>query len=75
MDLLLSITNSLMDRCQQFRLVGTHYLRDLLAILEYEEGRHGADGEFLCYVGDFVDVDFDEVYRGEFFGVSGEREG
>ncbi|KAK0112738.1 hypothetical protein ONS95_014473 [Cadophora gregata] len=48
--------------------VGAYNLLDLLAVLEDEEGGHGADTEFLGYVWDFVDVELGEVDVGEFVG-------
>jgi hypothetical protein len=41
--------------------VRTDDLADLLAVLEQEEGGHGADAEFLRNVGDLVDVDLVEA--------------
>jgi hypothetical protein len=36
-------------------------LADLLAVLEEDEGGHGADAELLCNVGDLVDVELVEA--------------
>lgn len=49
------------DGLGQGRRVGTDDLVGLLAVLEDEEGGHGADAELLAEVGDLVDVDLDEV--------------
>jgi hypothetical protein len=39
-------------------------LADLLAVLEEDESRHGADTEFLRNIGDFVDVELVEARLG-----------
>lgn len=44
--------------------VGANDLGDLLAVLEEEEGGHGADAEFLCDVGDLVNVELEEARVG-----------
>ena len=44
--------------------VGTDDLSDLLAILEEHERRHGADGEFLCDLRDFVHIELVEACVG-----------
>jgi len=41
--------------------VRTNNLSTLLAVLEKDECRHGADSEFLCNVGDLVDVELEET--------------
>jgi hypothetical protein len=55
---------SLNSRLQRLR-VRTHDLIQLLSVLEDEECGHGADTEFLRYVGDLVYVELDEVCAGE----------
>jgi hypothetical protein len=47
------------DSLQSFG-VGPNDLLDLLAVLEEEEGGHGADAEALGDVGEFVDIEFIE---------------
>jgi hypothetical protein len=44
--------------------VGADDLGDLLAVLEEQEGGHGADAEFLCDVGDLVHVELEEARVG-----------
>jgi hypothetical protein len=51
--------------------VGAHNLSNLVAALEKQEGRHGADAEFLCNFRDFVDVDLEEACRGVLVGEPG----
>ena len=51
--------------------VGAHNLSNLVAALEKQEGRHGADAEFLCNFWDFVDVDLEEACRGVLVGEPG----
>jgi hypothetical protein len=41
--------------------VCAHNLTDLLAVLEEDECRHGADTELLCNVGDLIDVELVEA--------------
>lgn len=41
--------------------VGTDDLADLLAVLEQDEGGHGADAEFLGDLGDLVDIELVEA--------------
>jgi len=41
--------------------VRTNNLSTLLAILEEDECRHGADSELLCNIGDLVDVELEEA--------------
>ena len=48
-----------------------HDFGDFLAIFEEDKGWHGADAEFLGYIGDFVDIDFEEADIGIFFGETG----
>lgn len=53
--------------------VGTDDLADLLAVLEQDEGGHGADAEFLGDLGDLVDIELVEAgvgvrVREPFFG-------
>lgn len=45
--------------------VGAYHLLDLLAVLEEDEGGHGTDAEFLCDIGNFVDVELVEARIGE----------
>jgi hypothetical protein len=54
------------NRGLQRRRISTHNLPDLHAVLEDEEGGHGADAELLRDIGDFVDVELDEVDGGVF---------
>jgi hypothetical protein len=56
----------LLNRRLQRRRVRTHDLTDLLAVLEDQEGGHGANAELLRDIGDFVDVELDEVHVGVF---------
>lgn len=44
--------------------VGANDLGDPLAVLEEDEGRHGADGELLGDLGDFVNVELVEARVG-----------
>jgi hypothetical protein len=58
--------------------VGTDDLGNLVAVLEEEEGGHGANAEFLSNIGDLIDVELVEagvgVCAGEPAGViSGDR--
>lgn len=57
----------LLNSRQQRLRVRAHNLADLLAVLEHDEGGHGADVELLRYIGYFVDVDLDEMCAGVFF--------
>jgi len=41
--------------------VGADDLLGLLALLEEEEGGHGADAKLLAHVGDLIDVNLDKV--------------
>ena len=41
--------------------VSTNDLTNLLAVLEQQKGRHGADAEFLGHFWDFVDVELVEA--------------
>ena len=50
----------LLDRGLERPLVGADNLADLLAVLEEQKGRHGADAELLRDVADLVDVDLVE---------------
>jgi hypothetical protein len=47
--------------------VCAHNLTNLLAVLEEDEGGHGADAELLCNVGDLVDVELVEAGFGVLF--------
>lgn len=58
--------NSILDSGQKRLWVRTDNLTSFLAILEDQESGHSADTEFLGDVGDFVDVELDEVCAGEF---------
>ena len=49
-------------------LVCTNHLGDFLAILEDQEGGHGAYTKFLGDIGHFVDIEFVEFDVGEFVG-------
>lgn len=51
--------------------VGTDDLGDLVTVLEEKEGRHGADAEFLCNIGDLVDVELEEARVGVCAGEPG----
>jgi hypothetical protein len=55
-----------LDSSQERLGVCAHDLSDLLAVLEQEERRHGADAEVLGDVGDFVDVELVEARCGVF---------
>lgn len=48
--------------------IGTDDLADLLAVLEEQEGRHGADAELLGDVADLVNVDLEELGVGVLVG-------
>jgi hypothetical protein len=61
-------TNRILNSRQQRLRIRTHNLLNLLLVLEDQEGRHGADTELLRDIGDFIDVELDEVGTGEFFG-------
>jgi hypothetical protein len=50
--------------------VRTHNLANLLAVLEEHDSRHGADGELLRDVWDFVDVELVEARVGVLVGES-----
>lgn len=50
--------------------VGTDDLSNLVAVLEEEEGGHGANAEFLCDVRDLVDVKLEEAGAGVCAGES-----
>lgn len=62
------LSSNLLNRSLQSLRIGTNNLSNLIAILEDEEGGHGADTELLGDVWDLVDVDLGEVYGGEFVG-------
>ena len=51
----------LLDSGLQRPLIRAHDLADLLAVLEEQERRHGADAELLRDVADLVDVDLEEL--------------
>ena len=53
--------------------VGTNDLGNLGAVLEKDEGRHGADAEISCDVGDFVDVELEEARAGVLLGEPREQ--
>ena len=57
----LFLLDSRLDGSKQRLRVGADNLVDLLAVLEDEEGGHGADSELLGYVGDLIDVELDKV--------------
>lgn len=46
-------------------------LANLLAVLKEDESGHGADAEFLCDIGDFVDVELVEARVGVLLGEPG----
>lgn len=56
----------------QLLRVRAHDFADLLVVFEEVEGGHGADAEFLGYVGDFVDVKFVEADVEKVFREPGE---
>ena len=51
----------LLDASLQGRRVGTDNLTNLLAVLEDQESRHGADTELSSDVGELVDIDLVEL--------------
>jgi hypothetical protein len=53
--------NSLLNRSLQRGRVSADNLADLLSVLEDDECRHGADAKLLRNIGDFVNVDLNEV--------------
>jgi hypothetical protein len=59
---------SILNSSQKRLGVCAYDLSTLLAVLEDEEGGHGADAKLLGYIGDFIDVDLDEVCAGEIIG-------
>lgn len=63
-----ALCNVALDSGQEGLGVGAHDLGNLVAALEQQECRHGADTEFLGDIGDFVDVDLEEACVGELFG-------
>lgn len=63
------LLNSSLERLR----VRADHLTHLLSILEDKKGGHGADADFLRDVGDFVDVDLDEVRGGVLVGEPGRR--
>ena len=67
MQLFLLIRNSLLNSGQQRLWIRTHNLLHLLLVLEDQEGWHGADTELLRDIGNFIDIELDEVGGGEFF--------
>lgn len=48
--------------------VGTNDLGNLVAVLEKDEGGHGADAELSCNLGEFVDVELVEARAGVLLG-------
>lgn len=66
----------LLEGVQEHRGVGTDDLLNLLAVLEDDESRHGADAELLGEVGQMVDVELGEVdvLEGLLLGPPGRQE-
>lgn len=60
----------LLNGSLESRWVGTNNLTDLVAVLEEQESRHGADGQLLRDLWELIDVDFVEFGGGEFVGES-----
>lgn len=52
--------------------VGAYDLGNLVAVLEEEEGGHGADAELLRYVGHLVDIELVKARLGVGVGESGD---
>lgn len=52
-------------------LIGADDLGNLLAVLEDDEGGHGADAELLRHVGHLVDVELVEAHAGVLVGELG----
>ena len=52
-----------LDGCLKSLWIRTYNLVDFLAVLEQNEGRHGANAKFLCNIRDIVDVDLVETAR------------
>lgn len=60
----------LLNGSLESRWVGTDNLTDLVAVLEEQESRHGANGQLLRDLWELIDVDFVEFGGGEFVGES-----
>lgn len=58
----------LLNGSLESRWVGTDNLTDLVAVLEEQESRHGANGQLLRDLWELIDVDFVEFGGGEFVG-------
>lgn len=56
----------LLDPCLDGLGVCANNLANLLTILEEDEGGHGTDAEFLCDIGDLVNVELVEASLGVF---------
>lgn len=56
-------------------LISADDLADLLAVLEEDEGRHGANAELLRHVGDLVDVELVEAHARVLVGELGDDGG
>lgn len=56
----------LLNGSLESRGVGTDNLTDLVAVLEEQESRHGANGQLLRDLWELIDVDFVEFGGGEF---------
>lgn len=56
-------------------LIGADDLADFLAVLEDDEGGHGADAELLGHVGDLVDVELVEAHGRVLVGELGDDGG
>jgi hypothetical protein len=65
---MMSLSSVLLDGSLEGGRVGADDLADLLAVLEDEESRHGADGVLLGGLGDLVDVDLEEAGVGVVVG-------
>lgn len=68
----LLLLNGILNSSQKRLRVRAYDLSGLLAVLEDQEGGHGADAEFLRDVRDVVDIELDEVCGGELVGEPGE---
>jgi hypothetical protein len=67
-DAIMMTLSVLLDGSLEGGRVGADDLADLLAVLEDEEGGHGADGVLLGGLGDLVDVDLEEAGVGVVVG-------
>lgn len=62
----------LLNSSLQSRRVSPNHLLDLLAVLEENEGRHGADSQFLGHFWVLVDVKLDKVDVGVLLAPAGD---